>query len=159
MLCIASALHASGQSTLNATGGSAYIGGNEYEWSVGEMALVNTFTTSSIIVTQGVLQTGLKEATALQITELNQHIKVYPNPASNNVFINYESANSSMLGLRLSDVTGKIISQQQYPVKMGSNVCQLNVSNLAAATYLLQVDVTMPNGKTLTVPYKIQKLQ
>ncbi|NDC41178.1 MAG: T9SS C-terminal target domain-containing protein, partial [Chitinophagia bacterium] len=102
-------MHAAGQSTLNATGGSAFIGGAEFEWSVGEMALVNTFTTSTIVVTQGVLQTGLRDATLVPDLSAGAHLRVYPNPANNIVNVAYDATASGSLTLRLSDLAGRIL--------------------------------------------------
>jgi hypothetical protein len=148
-------------STLNATGGTTYIAGNEYEWSVGEMALVNTFTTSSIIVTQGILQTrtgpGITEVPSP--TNLGDFLQVFPNPASGIINIQYTSNNEGTLSLRLMDMAGKLITEQKAEVKQGSCNQKLDISPLAVATYLLEVYMAPTNGKVETTSYKIQKLQ
>lgn len=43
-------------SACNVAGNSVTINGTIHEWSVGEMVLVNTVTTSGFIITQGLLQ-------------------------------------------------------------------------------------------------------
>jgi hypothetical protein len=148
-------------STLNATGGSIYIAGNEYEWSVGEMALVNTFTTSSIIVTQGVLQTkfGPGYTEVPTTTNLDDYLQVYPNPANGIINVTYNSNKAGVLSLRIMDMAGKIVSQQKADVKQGQSIHKVDVAALAAATYMLEVYMAPTNGKEESISYKIQKLQ
>ena len=148
-------------STLNATGGSTYIGGNEFEWSVGEMALVNTFTTSSVIVTQGILQTrfGPGAVDVPSTTNLGDYLQVFPNPATGSINVKYTSNNEGILGLRLMDMTGKLLTEQKAEVKQGTANQKLDISTLAVATYMLEVYMMPTEGKMETTTYKIQKLQ
>ena len=43
-------------SVINASGYSGTISGQVFDWSIGEMTLVSTYTGSTLIVTQGLLQ-------------------------------------------------------------------------------------------------------
>lgn len=150
-----------GPSTLNATGGSATIGGNTYEWSVGEMVLVNTAITSSIVVTQGLLQ-PLNGGTSAGVTpdqSLLQYLSVFPNPANNVVNFTFNSPQKAVLGLRLVDVTGKVLQDRSYDVKVGTNTGQVDMSQYAAATYMLQVLLKDGDNTLANTAYKIQKLQ
>jgi len=142
-------------STLNATGGSATLGGNTYEYSVGEMTLVSTFVTSTVVVTQGILQPE-GGVTAVTDHTFGEHLQVFPNPSSSYVNVQYVAAASGELTMRLLDITGKLISEDRMTVKQGINTRQIDVSNLAAATYMLQVTTDQPGEQA---SYKIQKLQ
>ncbi len=146
-----------GPSTLNATGGTATIGGNVYDWSIGEMTMVSTFTGSSIIVTQGVLQPS-SNTTAVHNASLTDNLQVFPNPASSLVNLQYVSAAQGTLTYRLMDMTGKTIMNNSTAVSQGVTVQQINIAALAAATYMLEVCV-MTDGMTRgTTSYKIEKL-
>ncbi|HTO14955.1 MAG TPA: hypothetical protein VLZ83_04255 [Edaphocola sp.] len=46
---------------INATGGSYTLNANTYEWSVGEMTLVSTVITPSLVITQALFQPILTE--------------------------------------------------------------------------------------------------
>src|SRR4051812_41395359 len=103
-------------STINATGGHTNLGGTEFEWSVGEMAMVSTFSASGIIVTQGLLQPAeaMVGVPTTSLTAKNLH--VFPNPASDVVNLQYTSATNGILSCRLYDMTGKEISNQKIGV-------------------------------------------
>lgn len=148
-------------STLNATGGSGIIGGNVYDYSIGEIALVNTFTTASIIVTQGLLQTDLHDGTnaVAATSKVVSQLQVFPNPSKALVNVQFNAACSGKMNLALRDITGRLILQQKVDVLPGSNLQQVDISSLAAAIYMLEVAITPAEGIAETSSYKIQKLQ
>ncbi|MBC7552440.1 MAG: T9SS type A sorting domain-containing protein [Taibaiella sp.] len=147
-------------STLNATGGSTTVSGVQLEWSVGEMALVSTFSTSSIVVTQGVLQTRLSGAVnEVTPTSLGDYLTIFPNPANTVVNIQLNAVAEGTLTTRFMDMAGRLITEQKEAVKQGTNAQKIDVSNLAAATYMLQVYYKPNGGKEEATSYKIQKLQ
>ena len=149
-----------GPSTLNAAGGSAVIGSNEFDWSVGEMTMVSTFTTPGIIVTQGVLQPYDPPSLGAGNTSLlTTHLQVFPNPATSEVNLEYSSASAGTLNYRLMDIAGKIIFNQTIKVNQGTTLRKIDVSGLACATYMLEVVVNPENTSSQTASYKIQKLK
>lgn len=145
-------------STLNSTGGTGPISGNIYDWSVGEMTMVSTFTGSTVIVTQGLLQA---DPASLDIvnTDLAKKLQVFPNPANSFVNIRFTSPINGRLSYKLMDLNGRIILDQSAEVKQNTTAEQVNVSDLAAATYMLEISFDSGNGKQETTSYKIQKLK
>lgn len=144
--------------TLNAVGGTAIIGANEFDWSVGEMTMVSTFTASTIVVTQGMLQ-----PTEMATTDINEviwpmRLTVFPNPASSIVNINYSSTRPATIQYRLMDMTGKVLLTGICETKTGISTEQLNISQFACATYALAITVSNEQG-TKTTTYKIEKLK
>jgi type IX secretion system substrate protein len=148
-----------GPSTLNSVGNSAPIGGNVFDWSVGEMTMVSTFTTSSIIITQGLLQPAHIAAENVGNVQPLSGLKVFPNPASSVVNIQYVSPGQGTLSFRLVDLAGKVISNQTAAVTGGTNLETVNVTDLACATYMLEVTVNNGNASSESTSYKIQKLK
>jgi|LauGreDrversion4_2_1035121.scaffolds.fasta_scaffold02041_2 gliding motility-associated-like protein len=67
---------------LNSAGGSQTGSGNSYEWSLGEMVLIDTWTTTGMILTNGLLQ-------PLRILPLDE-FAIYPN---NIITINADGEN------------------------------------------------------------------
>src|SRR5437016_6012346 len=86
LLVLAGAIHIRAQSiapgTLNAAGGGGTVAGNKFDWSVGEMTMVSTFTGSGVIVTQGVLQPYHYVPTAVSDPHFADELQVFPNPAT-----------------------------------------------------------------------------
>ena len=163
-VALAASLSANAQSvgptTLNSVGNSAPIGSNVFDWSVGEMTMVSTFTTSGIIVTQGVLQPAHIAAEGVDNqSSLTKLLQVFPNPASSVVNIQYASPGQGTLSFRLIDLAGKVITNQTLPVTGGTNLATVNVTDLACATYMLEVTVNNGNASPESTSYKIQKLK
>ena len=148
-----------GPSTINATGGTTIIGSNEFEWSVGEMALVSTFTATGIIVTQGILQPSDGPLDVPVTGELSQALRVFPNPAADYVNVEYTSVGEGILSCRLLDVAGKEVSNRKITVVKGQAAGQIDVRSLAAANYMLEVTIIPENGTPKVAAYKIQKFK
>lgn len=145
-------------STINAAGGSATLSGYTFEWSIAEMTLVNTASTSALVVTQGLLQ-PTTTVTGVADHSIMQFVSVYPNPASSTLNINFNSPQKAVLSMRLMDVTGKVLQEKSMDVKMGMNTGQVDMSSYAAATYMLQVWLTDGDNTLGSTSYKVQKVQ
>ena len=161
LLAVAINIHAQsiGPSTLNAAGKTAVISGDEFEWSVGQMALVSTFTNPSIIVTQGVLQPDDNLPSGVpNYTPLAKQLQVFPNPATSVVNIKYSSQGQGTLSYRLLDMGGKLINTQTINVTQATTTEQVNISELACATYMLEVTVNSGTDAG-SISYEIQKLK
>lgn len=69
----------------------------------------------------------------------NKLISIYPNPAISIVNINTNSELNTTLSVIVKDITGKIITTNNYDVVKGNNILNLNIENLQSGIYLLQV--------------------
>jgi len=148
-----------GPSTLNASGGSGTIGSHEFDWSVGEMSLISTFSGGSVIVTQGVLQPFDAWPVEIEHTALLKQLKVFPNPAESVVNIEYTSQTEGAVTYRVTDMNGKTLQDGSLMVKPGMVTRQLNISSLACASYMLEVTVGGANGTKESTSFKIQKIK
>jgi hypothetical protein len=148
-------------STFNASGGSALLGGNTHEWSIGEMILVNTASTPNLIVTQGLLQPIIKDAASgVQDLALLQDVQVYPNPADQVLFVSSGQPANGTMYIVLSDIGGRTL--QERSVKTASSQpynLSFDVSALAAGAYALTLSFEAENRSegTIRTTYKIQK--
>jgi hypothetical protein len=109
------------QSTLNATGGGGMIGGNSYDYSVGEMTLVSTQTSNAIIITQGLLQPEAKFTTSTKDLIIAQdQMSIYPNPTAAIVYIQPQFTSAGRMQISLLDATGKTLIRQEYKLSSGT---------------------------------------
>jgi len=148
-----------GPSTLNATGGTAIAGGNTYDWSVGEMTMVSTFTGSTVIVTQGLLQPDSLHSSGVPSTALLQHLQVFPNPASSLLNLQMTASAAGTLSYRLMDMAGKVIITSTAKLPQGTTTQQIDISRIAAASYMLEVYYTTNGDNVETNSFKIEKLK
>ena len=146
-----------GPATLNSAGGSKIIGTNEFDWSVGEMTMISTFTTPNVIVTQGILQPSDAMTGVPQTSLLTDNMQVFPNPATSVITIKYSSQATGTLDYRLIDMTGKTMINNTIYVKEGINDQQVDLTGLACASYILEI--TAHSLHTETKSYKIQKIK
>lgn len=152
-LCPAQSL---GPATLNISGGSASVSGTTHEWSVGEMVLVNTVTTPGLVVTQGILQPIL-QGTGINDNPLAlEGMSIYPNPASNQLNIQFNRDRNLDIMLKLTDISGR----EQYLKKIknhnGLALITMDFKAYASGVYMLQVETT-DKAKLYTNTFKIVK--
>ena len=141
--------------TVNAAGGSAVISGNIYEWSIGEMVLVNTATTSNLIVTQGLLQNtnqgvGIKDAALSTIQLL-----VYPNPTKDFLLVQTKLPANTQLDIAVYDLMGRVIQRKEYHIKSANEVQRIDFRSFSAGMYMLEINTEL-NGETYKNSFKIQ---
>ncbi|MBL7766502.1 MAG: T9SS type A sorting domain-containing protein [Chitinophagaceae bacterium] len=143
--------------TFNTAGGSQVVGGNTYEWSLGEMAVVSTNTVGNITITHGVLQPFKKNADAVENSSLVlNHATVYPNPADQHVILKTNFNEAVAMNARLYDAGGRIITDKRIQAQSGLHTENFDLSALSAGTYFIILDVTIQNSLQ-SASFKIQK--
>lgn len=86
---------------------------------------MDNFTTQNTV--------GIEELTA----DLN--ISLFPNPASQNIILNYESTSSKEMMITISDISGKELQTNQFSSSIGKNQQQLSIENLEAGIYFMEI--------------------
>lgn len=144
-------------STLNATGGSKEIAGSVYEYSIGEMTLVHTASSSNLIVTQGLLQPMEESVSIADIILPDNAMTVYPNPSQDILYIQPNLSGSGTLTMVLSDIAGRQMKQQSATLQTGNEKQSLTLHTLASGSYLLNV-VFDQNGQKFIQSFRVQKV-
>lgn len=147
------------QTSLNAGSNHTTIGNHQYDYSIGEMTVVSTQKSSSLIVTQGYWQpNGKAKAGAtsnVDASDWANNINVYPNPTENFLNIETTANEAGSLEMRMMDATGKVMLRNKQVQVQGKNKNSLDLSSYAAGTYYLIIQST--EGKEIT--FKIQKIK
>ena len=153
------AINCTAQQTLNASGGTATISGNTHSYSIGEMSLVHTASTNTIVVTHGVLQPLPQAPDAVQnIWSDNNQVSVYPNPSTSIVNIDLVTTESYQAKYIILDMLGKIVWSRNTSISKGKNQFQYDMTPWANANYLLQVQLKN-RTKDYSKYFKIQKIK
>ena len=145
-----------GPSSLNASGGSAVVSGNTFEYAIGDL-LTTTYTSSSLVVTQGVLQ-PMPAPTGISTPGIAaSDLSVFPNPASGYLFLQPGFSKGGVLEYLLLDATGKTVLQRSVTLTQGNERQEIVMTPFAAGQYMLQVQWRQ-QGQTYMNAYKVQKL-
>lgn len=142
---------------INSAGGTANIGGNNYEWSIGEMALVNTGNGSNIIVTQGVLQPA-QASGGVTDAPINNHISVFPVPSKSIVHLQYDFPSAGNLHYELMDITGKSLLKNNLVTDGRKDKQTIDLERFANGSYMLHVNFTDAGGNQSASSFKVEKI-
>jgi hypothetical protein len=69
-----------------------------------------------------------------------QSISVYPNPTSSDLTVNINTDEEMQTKIRVLDMNAKVIREFDYELLKGKNVQTLDINNLPAGTYMLQIE-------------------
>ncbi|MCZ2298150.1 MAG: T9SS type A sorting domain-containing protein [Chitinophagales bacterium] len=66
-------------------------------------------------------------------------VSVYPNPAKDNIKVSVASPKASIITLSITDITGKVVKQQNVQLAMGDNNVVVDVASLKAGNYIIRL--------------------
>ncbi|HRP52166.1 MAG TPA: Omp28-related outer membrane protein [Fluviicola sp.] len=74
-----------------------------------------------------------------ELNQIDELVKVYPNPATDAVTILFQPSHVSDVEISFSDVTGKIISTKNYGTMTNASTITLDTQNVPAGVYFVTV--------------------
>jgi len=125
-------------------------------WTLGEIA-IETYTAGSNIITQGFQQPDYDYVTIIEENDTeNLNISVYPNPANENLFIEYSTENETDVLIELTDLLGRrVLPAIQLTSSKAKNRYALDLNGLTNNMYLLRV---ISKDLTIHKTYRISKI-
>ncbi|HTI93376.1 MAG TPA: T9SS type A sorting domain-containing protein [Puia sp.] len=76
---------------------------------------------------------------SVRLNNLSGKFSVYPNPSQSSVTVSFSCVSSGPVSLRLFDMKGSLLWQQQYSASAGQNNVQIDcIRNIPPGTYILQ---------------------
>jgi len=73
-----------------------------------------------------------------EITSI-ENLNVYPNPATDVVSISYSTVGNENVSYRMTDLSGKSVIVRDLGVRNGSQIENIDLSNLASGMYILEI--------------------
>jgi hypothetical protein len=149
---------------VNASGGTAMSGNDCYEWSIGELVLVNdmTATDGKYILTNGFLQPFVRNENVVTIPERfrNHEVRLLPNPVRDVLGIQFLTGDYGKLRLAIYDERGYLKYYREVDVAGAPIVEYVNMLSYANSNYMLKADFENAdkNKNNKTQSYKIVKL-
>ncbi|HPI53819.1 MAG TPA: T9SS type A sorting domain-containing protein, partial [Chitinophagaceae bacterium] len=99
-----------------------------------------TFNTSDFCATYHFQTTGSaskQEANSTSDISQLEKVNVYPNPTSNNIFVDIATLEESTWLLEIYDVSGRRLQSQSTLAKKGWQQINMNLNSLEESTYFL----------------------
>ncbi len=79
-------------------------------------------------------------STSIAQTSLDEDgVKIYPNPANNNLNIILDLTKNSEIEINIKDVTGKTLLAKNNKLLKGENKLQVETTNLSSGLYFVQI--------------------
>jgi hypothetical protein len=129
-----------GPAVVNVCGGSAISGYYRFDWSVGELCLIDTYSKTNIILENGFLHPGTERGHNNSNDFFAKgDIMIFPNPAYTNTEINITVPQAGVVEMRLVDVLGRVVLVKQFNYNGVGQIEKLNVTGLRAGTYFLHL--------------------
>ena len=145
------------QQITNTSGGNGNIGLFFFDWSFGELSLVNTLQTGNLLLTQGLIQGEIKVLDANNSGGITDNdIKILPNPTSGSLNILAGFLKPGTISFILFDANGKLL-QKRTEVYAGFTTYNFILTNYSNGLYPMHI-IWEPTGEVKKVKtYKILK--
>lgn len=139
-LCV-SRVHA--QEAITAAGTDAIGFGGSASYSVGQVCFIETGTTAS--VSQGVQQSY--QIPFVTIAGINLRLSIYPNPATDILYVEVKNMEYPGLQYQLYDINGRLLASKKA---VAFQTCFI-MAHFVAGTYILQVSQNNQQVKSFTI--------
>ena len=151
-------------SVINSSGGSSHQGYYQFEWSVGELALINQMTDvgKTLLVTNGFIQPYIlypgRNNSSRDFDA--DEIRIFPNPATEYVEINFFTKQKGKITVHFYDASGKRVFTRELTSNGVDLVERIPVTKLPQGIYVLNIVLYPTEGSvSKQSAYKIIKAQ
>lgn len=135
-----------------ATSGSSYVwtvsGGTlnsssannaQVTWAGGPLGIITITETNQFGCQASRIDTVTVEFVSVPEIEAFAGLKVFPNPTSDNLFIQGETLSDAGLSLRIMDLSGRMMMQEYHAMQPGAFNLNMDLQALSSGMYLLQL--------------------
>ncbi|MFO7923564.1 MAG: T9SS type A sorting domain-containing protein [Bacteroidales bacterium] len=117
-------------------GGFASNDAGSLSWTVGE-TFTATYSSDNLFLTQGFQQPDFMVVSAENIIMPDFNVKVFPNPATDFIRVEWETPDQTEIHVELYDLVGRRISQEKSDNSV--NHIQMDLQSFQRSAYLLKV--------------------
>lgn len=83
----------------------------------------------------------------------DSQLKLFPNPASDYLNINFEMEKSGMVNINIFDIQGKLIIAAEYNLGKGNHHKMINLSKFESGMYIINAKI---NGQNVSEQFIVQ---
>jgi len=164
LLCHTAASQTIAPQTVNTTGGSNRKGNIRLDYSVGEMALVNTLSspTTGEMITNGLIQPEgavVKKKGKNEMNFKEGEIRILPNPTRDLLTVGMNMSHEGTVTIRLFDVLGNLLYKKEMKANRHGQMDMIDMSGYIKGHYMLKVELVASGYKYKEGFYKIIKVE
>ena len=142
--------------TVIASSGGFYTSANAMlSTTVAEITMVQTFTSTDNILTQGFQQPEDITTGIVEKPLLSNGFLIYPNPTNGNFVLNFTNNDNSEANIRILNMAGQIMLEEQVSQSAGLNTINFDISSYNQGMYILEITTTKANGEKNLTYHKI----
>ena len=86
-----------------------------------------------------------------EITTTASDVSAYPNPASGTINVSFDTPAKEKYTIKIADLSGKILLQQENNSSEGANSLPIDVSHLAKGIYFLKLELQGIKAQTIRI--------
>jgi len=147
-------------SVTNSSGGHYSQSAYSFDWSVGELAIVEPMKAegSLLVLTNGFLQPNLPAIIPVQHFS-EEELKITPNPTYSKIDIKFATIHRGWLMMSVYDSRGKLLYTGKKRCNGVPDMERIDLSGFTAGTYLVRIELDPEKGsQPKSGSYKIVKL-
>jgi hypothetical protein len=135
-------------------------GGYSLSQTIGEMAMVQTFSQGNTTLTQGFQQADKTNTAILDFTESGGAMDLFPNPAIDYFKLNYEFPKEGELTISIYNAIGQKVSADfNDNYSSGQKNLHITTSDLSAGIYYIQATFITTDGEQYKMSKKLEILK
>jgi hypothetical protein len=123
--------------------------------TVAEMTMVQTFTSSGNILTQGFQQPEDLSVGINEIPVASGDLLIYPNPTNGSFTLSFQNNNSSETSIMIYNLAGQLVLEKQVSQSAGLNTINFDISTYSQGMYILQLVTNNAKGEKNLSYHKI----
>ena len=128
-----------GSGTYSQTITDYYVPSQKYPMLTMSQEYINSVagtTTETVVLVNGNYTLGMKEQSSLL-----SNVIVYPNPAKDNINLNFVNENAENASYEMVNVIGQTIRTQNIPVVKGETLYNVNLNGIESGIYFIKLTV------------------
>lgn len=140
---------------VSSSGGFYSNGSGMLSFTVAEMTMVQTFTSSGNFLTQGFQQPEDLANGVIETPVASGNVLISPNPTTGSFTISFVSYNNIETSLKLYNMLGQIIMSKPVSQITGQNTVNFDISTLSQGIYMLELTTANSKSEKITSFHKI----
>ena len=142
--------------TVISSSGGYYTSTNaRLSFTVAEMTMVKTFTSTGNILTQGFQQPENVLVSVNDPEVISEDVIVYPNPTSGKLSVCYLGYNNFETIINIYNLLGQKVYSIPFSEKKGQNTINLDINYFNQGIYLLELKTKNIKAENITTYHKI----